>query len=332
MIASEDFRKYGEYAMQGMQLLFLSFSRENEREADRLGVEYASKIGYDANKMADFYQVLVKMNLASNQSGVPTFLSTHPDPGDRYNSVKRDAAKWQDSLNLSSWQVNTDAYLQLINGMVYGEDPRQGYKEGSVFYHPEMKFRFTVPPTWKLENSPIQVKMYPEGGNALMIFALAQGETLDEAATATLKRLQLELRESSNTTVNGMPAISVVSAQTGQNSSTGQQQTVKVLSYFINYGGNYYVFHGLSMEEEFNEYSAIFRPSMASFNKLTDPSKINVLPKRIRVKTVQNPGTLENALRSFGVQQEDLKEMAFLNNMELADQVSVGTLVKTIGQ
>ncbi len=95
MIASEEFRKYGEYAMQGMQLLFLSFSRENEREADQLGVEYASKIGYDANKMADFYQVLVKMHLANKQAGVPTFMSTHPDPGDRYDAVIRDAKIWQ---------------------------------------------------------------------------------------------------------------------------------------------------------------------------------------------------------------------------------------------
>ena len=145
MIASEEFRKYGEYAMQGMQLLFLSFSRENEREADQLGVEYASKIGYDAQKMADFYKVLIKMNLASKQAGIPTFMSTHPDPGDRYNAVMRDAAKWQDSLDISPWKVNADDYLHLLDGMVYGEDPRQGFVEGQMFYHPEMKFQISGP-------------------------------------------------------------------------------------------------------------------------------------------------------------------------------------------
>jgi len=80
MIASEKFAQYAEYAMQGMQLLFLKFSRDDEREADRLGVEYSSRIGYDARKMADFFQVLNKMNLADGENGVPTFLSTHPDP------------------------------------------------------------------------------------------------------------------------------------------------------------------------------------------------------------------------------------------------------------
>ncbi len=82
------------------------------------------KIGYDARKMADFYKVLIKMNLAGEHAGVPTFMSTHPDPGDRYNAVMRDATKWQDSLNISSWKVNADDYMGLIDGMVFGEDPR----------------------------------------------------------------------------------------------------------------------------------------------------------------------------------------------------------------
>ena len=87
MIASERFARYAQFAMQGMSLLFLKFSRDHERESDRLGVEYSSKIGYDAHKMADFFQVLNKMNMASEQGGVPTFLSTHPNPADRYSGL-----------------------------------------------------------------------------------------------------------------------------------------------------------------------------------------------------------------------------------------------------
>ncbi|MDZ7634708.1 MAG: M48 family metalloprotease [Bacteroidales bacterium] len=89
MIASEEFANYAQYAMQGMELLFLSFSRDNEREADALGSEYSTKLGYDGNKMADFFEVLNKMNMSSSQGGVPTFLSTHPDPGDRQEAVIR---------------------------------------------------------------------------------------------------------------------------------------------------------------------------------------------------------------------------------------------------
>jgi predicted Zn-dependent protease len=76
MIASEQFRQFSDYAMQSMQLLFLKFSRDNEREADRLGVEYTSKIRYDAQKMADFFQVLNKMSMADDHGGSPLFI--HP--------------------------------------------------------------------------------------------------------------------------------------------------------------------------------------------------------------------------------------------------------------
>ncbi len=71
-----------QYALQGMQLLFLKFSRDDEREADRLGVEYSSKIGYDAHKMADFFKVLAEDDACQKAKVViPTFMSTHPDPG-----------------------------------------------------------------------------------------------------------------------------------------------------------------------------------------------------------------------------------------------------------
>jgi predicted Zn-dependent protease len=309
----------------------LSFSRENEREADRLGVEYASKIGYDADKMADFYQVLVKMNLASSHSGIPTFLSTHPDPGDRYNSVKRDARKWQDSLDFTSWKVNADNYLSLIDGMVYGEDPRQGYVDGNVFYHPELKFKFSFPAGWELQNSPIQVMMAPEDGKALMIFTIAQQKSLGEAATGTLEQLQLNLLERKNTTVNGMRAISTLSDQTTQDQSTGQQQTIKVLSYFIDYNSTYYVFHGVSTDADFDNYTDLFEPTMTGFNKLTDASRLNVQPKRIRIKEAQSAGTLATALSSFGIDREEMKELGFLNNMELTDRVSAGALIKVVG-
>ncbi|MFC2081237.1 M48 family metalloprotease [Bacteroidota bacterium] len=330
MIASEGFRKYGERAMQGMQLLFLSFSRENEREADQLGVEYTSKIKYDAHKMADFYQVLKKMNLASDHSGIPTFLSTHPDPGDRYNSVIKDATKWQDSLDFSSWKVNKDNYLHLIDGMVFGDDPRQGYVEGQIFYHPELEIKFPVPSGWALENSPNQVRISQPDGKALMLFTIAQQKTLDEAAKVTLQQLKLNLLESNKTTVNGMPAISALSNQTSQDQSTGQQLTIKVLSYFIDDNGTYYVFHGVSAEADFNNYSPVFEPTMVDFDKLTEPSKLNVQPKRIRIQKVEHTGTLKDAFQSFGIQEQQMEEFAFLNNMELSDQLPAGALIKIV--
>lgn len=332
MIVSEDFREMAGYALQGMQLLFLKFSRDNEREADRLGVEYASRIGYDGQKMADFFNVLKKMNMADSHGGIPTFLSTHPDPGDRYNSVTRHAAEWKDKLDFDNWRVNENSYLQMIDGMVYGEDPRQGYVDGNVFYHPDMKFRFPVPTGWKLENSPLQVQMAPDDGRALMVFMLARQKSAAEAAEVTMKELNLTVLESAPVTVNGLPAVATVSQQVSQNQQTGQQQAIKVLSYFIEYEGTVYVFHGVSSDTDFNTYTRVFESTMVNFNRLTDPARLNVKPKRIRVKKVQNTGTLADVFRNFGVPQNQINELALLNNLELSDQVNAGKLIKVIGE
>lgn len=331
MIASEEFRQFADYAMQGMQLLFLKFSRDNEREADRLGVEYSSKIRYDAHKMADFFNVLKKMQLASDHGGVPTFMSTHPDPGDRYNSVNQKADEWQDSLNYASWTVNSDNYLRMIDGLVYGEDPRQGYVESNIFYHPEMKFKYPIPPGWKLQNSPIQVQMAPEDGKAMMIFTLAQQKTLEEASQQTLKDLQLTVLDTKKSSVNGLPAIGTVSQQVSQDQQTGQEQIIKVMSYFIEYNSTIYVFHGVASDVDFNSYYRVFESTMVNFNHLTEPSKINVRPKRIKVQSVQRSGTLADAFRYFRVPQDQFNELAFLNNLELSDQVTSGKLIKIIG-
>ena len=332
MIASQKFAQYAEYALQGMQLLFLKFSRDDEREADRLGVEYSSKIDFDAHKMADFFLVLNKMNMASSEGGVPTFLSTHPDPGDRYTTVNQLATRWQDSLKFSSWKVNADSYLQLINGIVYGDDPRQGYVEGNIFYHPELKFRFSFPTGWKLENLPTQVNMAPEDGKALMIFTLSGQKTLQEAAAATVKDLNLTVSESRNTTVNGMPALAVLSKQVSQDQTTGQKQSLTVLSYFIDYNSTIYVFHGVTSEADFNTYQKLFESNMISFSKLTDPAKINVKPKRVQVKPVQRTGSLADAFNYYKVPENLKAELALLNDLELTDKVQAGKLIKIIGE
>lgn len=332
MIASEKFRDFAGYAMQGMELLFLKFSRDNESEADKLGVEYATKIQYDAQKMADFFNVLNRMSMANDHGGIPTFLSTHPDPGDRYNSATRQAAEWKTELGPQEWIVNEDSYLRMLEGLVYGEDPKQGYVEGNVFYHPDMKFRFPVPAGWQLENSPLQVQMAPQDGRALMIFTLAQEKTAAEAAQAVLQQLNLSVIESKRETVNGLPAVATISQQVSQDPQTGQKQALGVMSYFIEYDGAVYVFHGVTSDADFGSFARLFESTMKSFARLTDQSKINVKPKRIRIRQVQKSGTLADAFRSFGVPQSQIEELSLLNNMQLSDRVQAGKLIKTIGE
>lgn len=332
MIASEEFASYAQYAMQGMQLLFLKFSRDDERQADQLGVAYSSMIGYDAREMAEFFRVLEKMSMPEEQGGVPTFLSTHPSPADRYNSVRLDAVRWQDSLGLPTWKVNGNSYLQLIDGIVYGEDPRQGFTEGNTFYHPDLKFKFSFPAGWKQENLPSQVNIAPADGKALLVFTFAEGTSLEKAAASTLEQLGLEAEESSASTINGMPAIVTLSRQVNQNQATGQNQTNMVLSHFISFNNSYYVFHGVASELDLKAYSGDFVNTSNSFSRLTDPAKLNVEPTRLLIKSVQRSGTLETALKYYGVPQDKLAEVALLNNIELNSRVEAGKSIKVIGK
>ena len=332
MIASPKLAEYAQTAMQGMQLLFLKFSRDNEEESDRLGVEYSSKIGYDAHKMADFFQVLNKMSLAESQGGIPTFMSTHPDPGDRYTSVNKKANEWQAKLKSSDWKVNRESYLQMIDGIVYGEDPRQGYVEGTTFYHPELRFNFTYPAGWKYENQPTRVNMAPEDGKALLVFTLSGEKSLQAAADSSISQLGLTAQDAKKTTVDGMPAITVASQQVSQDQQTGQQSSILVLSYFIEYGKNFYVFHGVSSEADFKTYASSLESVMQSFSRLTDASKINVQPKKLHIQKVTSSGTLADAFKQYNVPQDQMSKIALLNNMELTDKVEAGRLIKVIGE
>jgi predicted Zn-dependent protease len=332
MIASEQFAQYATYAMQGMQLLFLKFSRDDETQADQLGVAYSSKMGYDAQKMADFFRVLEKMSLAESQGGVPTWMSTHPDPGNRQVSVRAQALQWQDSLNYPSWKVNTDSYLKMIDGIIYGEDPRQGYTEGNTFYHPELKFKFSFPTAWKLETTPTQVNMAPADGKALIAFLLSRQKTLITARDSAMAAVGLQLQRREERTVNGMPALVTLSKLVTDDPSTGTKSTNVFLSYFIQYGSIIYTFHGISTEADFPTYSGAMDSSMKTFAKLTDASKINVKPQKVFVRTVQRTGTLANAFSSLGVPQNKMNEMALLNNLELTDQVQAGKMIKIVGE
>jgi predicted Zn-dependent protease len=104
------------------------------------------------------------------------------------------------------------------------------------------------------------------------------------------------------------------------------------MSYFIEYSGVVYVFHGVSSDADFNAYASNFESTMRNFNRLTDAARLNVQPTRVRVKKVQQSGTLADAFRYFGVPQNKMNDLALLNNMELTDRIQSGKLIKITGK
>lgn len=332
MMASKEIYELADVAMAGMQLLFLSFSRDHERESDRLGVEYATKMGYDAHKMADFFAVLDKMSMESTEGGVPTFMSTHPDPEDRFGTVHQLTNEWQTKYPNQSFAVNSKSYLQMIDGIVYGEDPRQGFVENNIFYHPDLKFKFAFPQKWNLVNTPTQVQIISPDQKAGIIFTLSDENTPEEASTKALGDLNLTVLETKKLQINGNEAVAVASQQVNQ-TSNGQEQVTKVLSYFIKYGVRVYVFHGISLGENFNTVVPTFESTMNNFSALTAPSKLSIKPDRIKIISIRSASvSLIDAFEYYKVPDEKFEELALLNNMDLNHELHKGDMIKIISK
>ena len=326
LVLVPEFGQFAEQASQGLSLLFLKFGRDAETQSDELGVEYSSKVGYDAQQMAGFFETLERNQVESGAGELPEFLSTHPSPAGREANVSQMAAEWKEKLNLSNLKVNRDNYLNMLDGLVYGEDPKQGFVENQVFYHPALKFELPVPKAWAYQNSPQQFQMAPKEGKALMFLSLVEGSSLQEASSTVLKQYNLELTDAQEIKVNGLNAIRL---------EAGQQQEeviIKTLSYIIHHGDNYYNVMGISSSQDYASFEPIFLETMGNFKVLVDQEKLNRVPDRILIKKVGSNSTLEQALKSLGVPENRLEEVSLLNGMLLSENVSKGALIKIIGK
>ena len=319
-IFSDEFTKYAQLASLGTQLLFLKFSRDNEREADKLGVEYSSAVGYDAIHMSQFFQTLERMSPSSGS--LPEWQSTHPDPGDRINATKKMALAYQSQHPDNKFIIRKAEYYDIIDGIVFGDDPRQGYTKEGMFYHPGMKFMFPVPSGWSVSNQPSEVRMAPESENSILIFNAGAGDTPRNAATKFAETNEITVTNTVDVQVNGMSAIQT----TGQMASG--ESTLAVISYFIKNDDMIYAFHGLSAEADATTFSSVYRTTATGFNKLTNKTYLDVKPKTIEVRAVSGQKSLRNVLNGFGVPEDKLESFAILNGMELDDTLPAGTRVK----
>jgi predicted Zn-dependent protease len=323
-VVSKTFRKYAGVAQFGVEMLFLSFSREDERQADALGVEYSSKAGYDANHMANLFVSLERLNPGEAQGGLPGWFSTHPNPPDRIAAIKRDTQEWRAKIQQTQFATNRDQYLKQIDGIVFGEDPRQGYVESRIFYHPELRFQFPVPAGWKVNNTASQVQMVNQEQNAVILFSMAPEKTPSAAADAFINESKAVVVKSERTQVNGMPAHRIIS------DITTEQGPIRVLSYFIQKDKTVYVFLGYAEQSRFDGYFSVFDQTMGRFNNLTDSRKINVKADRLDLKRTTTQGSLRQALRKFGGPEDKWEALAIINGMKLDDALAGNTMLKIV--
>ncbi len=308
----------------GTGLLFLKYSRDDERQADALGVEYASKGGYDTNRMADFFMTLQRQEtLEGGGGGLPEWFSTHPSPVDREAAVRSQTAQWRSKLPGQSFRINRDAYLDRIDGMVYGDDPQKGFREGDVYYLPREQVQFRVPAQWTFAREGQQVQMSLPQQAGMVLFAYTKG-TIDQQARTFLAGVNGQLLQASDQTRDGLQVRRMLSAV-----SDGQKQ-VRIVSHFFQKGELVFAFHGLTSEADFPKQMTALEQPAESFAVLKDPAKLNRQPQRLVVRRIGVKTTLEELLRSEKVAASLWPRIAWMNELVLSAPLQAGQRVKLV--
>ena len=311
---------------QAAQLLSLSYSRDDERESDRLGVEYATMAGYEASEGADFFTSLERKQEQSGQA-IPTWQSTHPDPGQREQTIPELAQQWQQRVSTPAITINQEAYFDQLRGIVLGENPRQGFAEDGVFYHPELAFQFPIPSGWQVVNQPSQVALVEPSQNAFLMFGFAQEESARSAAAAFASQDGVTVVDRGSTTLSTGSAERVLLE--GQ---TQEGQTLRLLGYFFEYDGNVYRFQGVTAAASYDTYRPSFTQSATGFARLTDPEKLNIQPTRVQVESASRSGAFQTFVDESQLPGDmTLDDLAIINQVFNDNIIEAGRLLKLPG-
>jgi len=321
-LLSSNVAKLAGIASQGLGLLFLKYSRDAENEADLAGFRYAANQNYDVREMVKVFQTLDRVSQASGGGKLPAWLETHPDPGTRIQNTQARL----DTLHkdLSRAIVNRDGYLQHVQNMAYGEDPRQGFFEGNNFYHPDLRFQLTFPQGWKTQNGADAVVAMSPQQDAILQLGLAGKTSPQEAVQQFLSQQGVQAGNTSTTSINGLPAAS------GYFQAQSDQGAVQGLVTFVSYNGNTYGLLGYTPSGKLSQYDGVFRQTMSSFGELRNQAALSVKPARVELVKLPREMTLEQ----FNAQYPSsipIAELAIINEIAApTTPIPAGQTVKRV--
>jgi predicted Zn-dependent protease len=304
------------------QLFLLRYSREDELEADRLGVEYAMAAGYDSREVIGLFQTLDRMQEKEGQS-MPSFLATHPNPGDRIQRIRELTGAARDSRT-----PNPDTrYLHAVEELVLGEDPRQGFVQDNVFYHPDLGFRFPIPRGFKAVNQPSQVVMVEGQNRAVLGFTGTAESSAEAAAAKLLSQRGLRVVERGSTRINGFPAVGALAEAQTQNG-----QIVTLITYFIEYRGKVYQFIGYAPQQLFGSFQSAFLQTIRGFAEIQDSRILARQPVRLTLLRVSRSAPFRELIPRALPATFTPEEAAILNEVDLNQEISPGKILKIPSQ
>ena len=316
----------GALALAKSKLALASFSRAQEFEADAIGIGIASRAGYDPFGAVRFLTSMEhNAELKPQQSGAaidpraPDFLSSHPATPERITNALANARQF----GAPSTYAGRDhsAYLTGIDGIVFGEDPSEGFVRGRRFLHPRLGFTFTGPEGFTLDNTAQAVLGVKHGGGQALRLDVVRVPA-EQTLAAYLTSGWIENIDSATVediTINGFPGATAA--------AKGDQWDFRL--YAIRFGSDVYRFI-FAAKHRTPEIDRVFRESVGTFRRMSLAEIEDAKPLRLQVVTVRPGDTVEKLAGRMAVGDRQIERFRVLNGLEAGARLKLGSEVKIV--
>jgi len=313
----------GAMALARSKLALASFSRAQEFEADGIGVGIASRSGYDPFGAARFLTSMGRnadfRSVGHSRDNRPLdFLSSHPATPERVKSARNSARQL---ATPGPGERDKATYLASLDGLVYGEDPIDGYVRGRRFLHPKLGFTFTAPDGFSLDNTAQAVLGLKDNGNQALrldVVKVPAEQTLIEYLNSGWIE-NIEAGSVEELSINGFPAATAT--------AKGEQWTFRL--YAIRFGSEVYRFI-FAAKTRTAETERTFREAVGTFRRLTLAEIQSAKPLRLKIVKVQQGDTVERLASRMALIDRQLDRFRVLNGLDANKRLQPGELVKII--
>lgn len=321
MVLAPEAGQLGQLAQAGLGLLFLKYGRDDERQADDLGLRYLVETGYETREMASMFRVLEGVGEIAGASRLPNWLSTHPEPAQRRERTSRLIAE----RGYAPGEVGGERFLRRTDGLVFGPDPREGYFQDGVFYHPELAFRAEFPRGWRRANEKSRVVALHADQIAQVELALSPARSAGEAAEAFVRQEGLTADRPRRTQVNGLPA------ETASFEVARQQgSSITGAATFVELGGRVFRLLAVATADRAASVRRELVAFLDGFAPLTDRRHLDVRPQRIALVELPRAMSFDEFLRAYP-SEADPRVVALLNGVDdPASSIGRGSLLKRV--
>jgi predicted Zn-dependent protease len=310
-------------ALARTKLTLASFSRNQEFEADGIGVAISARAHFDPYGAARFLSAMernaeLKASKTSFDPRTQDFLSSHPATPDRVENARNSARQY---TSPEGGERDRETYLAAIDNIVYGEDPSEGFVRGRRFLHPKLGFTFQAPENFTLDNTAQAVIGVREGGTQAMRFDVVRVPA-EQTLSDYLNSGWIENVDKASTeelTVGGFPAAAA--------NAHGDQWQFRVFA--LRFGSDVYRFI-FAAKQKTTESDRNARETVNSFRRLTLEEIQTARPLRIKVITAQPGDTVESLSHRMAGVDRPIERFRILNGLDAHAQIKARDRVKIV--